>query len=113
MHNRIVCSYLEQDHVAAEETARRAIQVYPEHPSISRPYLWLAAALGQLRRFDEARAAMDAAIAASPSYFGYKTGSRAPYMRPDDHEHLLRGLRKAGWQGLKGDQDRSARKQIR
>jgi adenylate cyclase len=99
MHNRVVGCYFQQDYLAAEETARRTIRAYPEHPSISRPYLWLAAALGQLGRTAEAHTAMDAAIAASPSYFKYKTDSRAPYMRPRDHEHLLDGLRKAGWQG--------------
>ena len=99
MHNRAIGFYFEQDYLAAEETARRTIRAYPEHPSISRLYLWLAAALGQLGRTAEARTTMDAAIAASPSYFKYKTDSRAPYMRPRDHEHLLDGLRKAGWRG--------------
>ena len=74
--------------LTAEDAARRAFRAYPEHPSISRPYLWLAAALGQQGRADEARSALNAAVAASPSYLKYKTGSRALYMRLDDHEHL-------------------------
>jgi adenylate cyclase len=99
MHNRIVGAYLDRDYGAAEEAARRAIRAYPEHPSIARPYLWLAAALGQMLQPDQARSALDAAITASRSYFDYKTGSRARYVRPEDHEHLLQGLRRAGWQG--------------
>ena len=98
MHNRILGYYFDRDYCTAEDAARRAIRAYPEHPSISRPYLWLAAALGQQGRADEARSALNAAVAASPSYLKYKTGSRAPYMRLDHHEHMLSGLRKAGWQ---------------
>jgi adenylate cyclase len=94
MHNRAVSYYLERDYAAAEGMTRRAITTYPEHP---RPYLWRAAALGQLERADEAHSALDTAIATSPGYLEYKTNSRAPYMRPEDHEHLLEGLRKAGW----------------
>jgi adenylate cyclase len=25
--------------------------------------------------------------------------TRVPWMRPEDHAHMLEGLRKAGWQG--------------
>jgi hypothetical protein len=25
--------------------------------------------------------------------------NRVPWMRPEDHAHMLEGLRKAGWQG--------------
>ncbi len=90
------CGYVERDYRSAEATARRAIRIWPEFP---RPYLVHAAALGQLGRADEARAALDAAIAASPTHFGYRTSSRPPYIHPEIHEHLLDGLRKAGWRG--------------
>jgi adenylate cyclase len=97
MMHRLIGSYLEGDYVASEAMARRTIRTYPQLP---RPYAWLAATLGQLGRADEARTALDKAIAASPSYFGFITRSRPPYYhRVEDHEHLLDGLRKAGWQG--------------
>jgi adenylate cyclase len=96
MYNRAVGYYFERDYLAAEATTRRAVRAYPDHP---RSYLLLAAALGQLGRANEARTALDAAIAASPSYVKFKTDSRAPYYRPEDYEHMLDGLRKAGWQG--------------
>ena len=96
MYNRAVGCYLERDYFAAEATTRRAVRAYPDHP---RSYLLLAATLGQLSRVDEARRVLDAAIAVSPSYVKSKTASRAPYMRPEDHDHVLDGLRKAGWQG--------------
>jgi adenylate cyclase len=96
MYNRAFGCYLERDYLSAEATTRRTIRAYPDHP---RPYLLLAAALGQLGRADDASAALDAAIAASPSYVKFTTESRPPFMRPEDHEHLLDGLRKAGWSG--------------
>ena len=96
MHNRAVGLYFERDYLAVEVTARRTIRTYPDHP---RSFVWLTAALGQLGRTEEARAALHTAIKAAPWYFNYKTATRAAYMRPDDHAHLLDGLRKAGWQG--------------
>ena len=56
------CYYFERDYSAAEATARRLIRKYPE---CSRPRVTLAASLGQLGRVDEARAALEAAIATS------------------------------------------------
>jgi adenylate cyclase len=97
LHHLGLGHYFARDYVSAEATTRRAIRTFPDFP---RPYPVLAAALGQLGRSDEARIALDAAIAASPSYFQAATGSRRAYYRPEDHDHLLDGLRKAGWQGL-------------
>jgi TolB-like protein/Flp pilus assembly protein TadD len=91
-----MCGYLERDYISAEATGRRVIRAWPEFP---RPYLVYAAVLGQIGGSDEARAALDAAIAASPSYFKNHTSRCPPYFRPEDHEHLLDGLRKAGWRG--------------
>ena len=96
MHRRTMGCYFEGDYLGAEAMARRAIRAYP---GFSRPYLWLAAALGQLGRVVEARRALDAAIAVTPGYFKLNTGSRPPYFRPEDYGHLLDGLRKAGWEG--------------
>jgi adenylate cyclase len=90
------CAYFERDYIAAETLGRRVIRGWPEFP---RTYPWFAAVLGQLGRTGEARAALDAAIAVSPLYFKFITGHRPPYYRPEDHEHLLEGLRKAGWAG--------------
>lgn len=93
VHN-VYCCYLEGDYLAAETMARRAIRGSPELP---RPYPWLAAALGQLDHANEASKALDAAIAVSPSFFAFITGNRPPWFRIEDHDHLLDGLRKAGW----------------
>jgi adenylate cyclase len=66
-------------------------------------YLLLAEALGQLGRTAEAKEALEKAIAIAPERFdsfarGY-VRKRHPGLRPEDHAHMLEGLRKAGWQG--------------
>lgn len=64
-------------------------------------YRWLAAALGQLGRTDEAREALHTAMTTDPQVFDRFVRSRVPWHRPEDYEHMLDGLRKAGWQGLR------------
>ena len=96
MHQRAVGYYFERDFVEAEAMARRAIR---EFPGNARPHIVFAASLGQLGRTEEARTALEAAIVASPSLFRHTTDSRPSSYRPQDHEHLLDGLRKAGWTG--------------
>jgi adenylate cyclase len=95
MHNRGEGYYLARDYHAAEAATRQSISKYPDHP---RAYVWRPAVLGQLGHHD-APAALETAIAVASGYFRYKTSHRAPYMRPEDHDHFLEGLRKAGWQG--------------
>jgi adenylate cyclase len=94
--NQIAISYyFEQNYVGAAEAARQAIRRYPNYPM---PYRWLAAALGQLGRTEEAHAALDEAIKVSPSLFDIYVRSQPPWFRSEDHEQMLDGLRKAGWQ---------------
>jgi adenylate cyclase len=76
--------------------AKRAIRSYPAYPL---PYRWLSAALGQLGRFEEAKQALQNAIAIMPASFEMYVRQRVPWMRPEDHAHMLDGLRKAGWEG--------------
>jgi adenylate cyclase len=56
----------------------------------------LAAALGQLERIDEAKQALEKAIASAPAAFQFYVCKRPPWMLPEDHAHMLDGLRKAG-----------------
>jgi adenylate cyclase len=88
--------YSERDYVSAEATASQTIRAYPDFP---RPYLYLAASLGQLGREKEAHRALDEAMSAAPAVFDFLTRGRPPWHHPEDYEHLLEGLRKAGWQG--------------
>ena len=75
------------------EAANRTIRLVPHYPN---PYRWLAAALGQLGRTDEAREALQKAIAAAPAVFEMYVRQRPPWFRPEDYAHMLEGLHKAG-----------------
>jgi adenylate cyclase len=86
--------YFFRDYAGAAEVAKRAIRSYPDFPN---PYRWLAAALGQLGRIAEAKEALEQAIAIVPGAFERNVRDRPPWMRPEDHVHMLEGLRKAGW----------------
>ena len=88
--------YLSREYVAAVETAKQAIRSYPD---FANPYRWLAAALGQLGRIEEAKEALEKAIALSPALWERNVRNRVPWVRPEDHAHMLEGLRKAGWEG--------------
>jgi adenylate cyclase len=87
--------YFCRNYEASVEAAERAIRSFPSFPS---PYRWLAAALGELGRTAEAEAALEKAIAASPDQFDFQVRERPPWFRPEEHAHMLDGLRKAGWE---------------
>jgi len=92
----VLSYYYEHDYIAAAEAARSAIA---RHPGSLPPYRWLAASLGRLGYRQEAEIALKKAIEVSPQMFEQYVCSRPVYYRPEDHEHMLEGLRKAGWQG--------------
>ena len=85
--------YFSGEYVGAVDSARQAIQ---SHPGFAPPYRWLAAALGQTGPAEEAGAALNRAIAVAPASFDTYVRNRVPWMRPEDHAHMLEGLRKAG-----------------
>ena len=85
--------YFSRQYDAAIEAAKNVIHLYPEYPL---PYRWLAAALGQLGQTAEARQALNKAIAVAPAVFDLYVRNRVPWHRPEDHIHMLEGLRKAG-----------------
>ncbi|MGC1412217.1 MAG: winged helix-turn-helix domain-containing protein [Acetobacteraceae bacterium] len=91
-----VSYYFEHDYPQAAEWARRAVSRYPESPLA---YKWMAAALGQLGRIDEAAEMLQRTINLSPSSFDLYVRNCPPWVRPEDHQHMLDGLRKSGWQG--------------
>jgi adenylate cyclase len=93
----IACGlYFARDYEAVIEAAKRLIRSYPDFPMI---YRWPAAALGQLSRTVEAKEWLDMAISLAPAAFDMYVRKRVPWFRPEDHAHLLDGLRKAGWKG--------------
>jgi adenylate cyclase len=88
--------YFCRDYEATVEAAKRAIRSFPDFPS---PYRWLAAALGALGRTAEAKEALEKAITVSPTSFDFQVRRRPAWFRPEEHAHMLDGLRKAGWEG--------------
>jgi adenylate cyclase len=88
--------YLSGQYEAAIDTARQSIRQYPNFPL---PYRWLAAALGQVGRAEEAIRELHKAIAVAPSSFNMYVRDRVPWMRAEDYAHMVEGLRKAGWEG--------------
>jgi adenylate cyclase len=90
-----VGDYFLREYAAAVEAATRTTRRYPDYPNT---YRWLAAALGQLGRIDEARQALGKIIELAPASFDLSVRVRAPWYGPQDYAHLLEGLRKAGCQ---------------
>jgi tetratricopeptide (TPR) repeat protein len=78
------------------KTAKQAITSNPDYPL---PYRLIAAALGQVGRILEASRALEKAVAIAPDVFNTYVHKRVPSLRPEDHAHMLDGLRKAGWRG--------------
>ncbi len=88
--------YFERDYPNALEALRRTISRYSEVPQAHR---YLAATLGQLGHLEEARDALQQAMSISPASFDSYVSARPPWFRSADYDHMLEGLRKAGWQG--------------
>jgi adenylate cyclase len=88
--------YLDGDY---DKTVAVAKAMISDRPDVASSYRWMAAALGQLGRSDEARDALRNAIAIAPASFDLHVRSRVPWMRQIDYDHLLDGIRKAGWCG--------------
>jgi adenylate cyclase len=94
--NLAISFYLYREYDGAIEAANRVIRAHPDYPQT---YHWLAAALGQTGRTAEAKEALEKAIAVGPAVFDVFVRRRVPWHRPEDHAHMLEGLRKAGWEG--------------
>src|SRR5262249_27998757 len=88
--------YFLRDYNASLEAAREFERAYPDNPWTDR---WLAAALGQLGRRAEARQSLERAVAVGSQSFERFVRDRVPWIRAEDYEHMLDGLRKAGWSG--------------
>jgi adenylate cyclase len=87
--------YYLREYDTAVHAAKAAIQSYPDHHLASR---WLVAALAQADQLAEAQQVLRNAIDANREVFEMYVRQRAPWQRSEDYEHMLDGLRKAGWQ---------------
>src|ERR1700720_437541 len=86
LHQVAIGLYFCRDYEAAIEAAKLTIRAYPEYPNT---YRWLAAALGQTGRIEEAKEALEKAIALAPAAFDIYVRRRVPWHRPQDHAHML------------------------
>lgn len=92
----IACGlYFCGEYEASIESTKRLIRSYPDFAMV---YRWSAAALAQLGRTAEAKEELEKAISRAPGVFNMYVRNRAPWFRPEDHAHLVEGLRKAGWE---------------
>ena len=95
--NRVALGlYFARDYEGAVEAAKRTIHSYPGYMLA---YRWLAAALGQLGRSEEAKEVLEKAIATAPAQFDMYVRNHVPWKRPEDYAHMIEGLRRAGWEG--------------
>jgi adenylate cyclase len=94
LHHIAISFYLDREYASAEIACRKGIRAHPDFP---RTYPYLAATLGQLGRQQEACEAMQKTLSVAPVYLNFLTSDRPPWYRPGDHDHLIDGLRKAGW----------------
>ena len=95
-HELALCQYTARDYAAAAESAMNAIALKPD-------YLYahwhLAGSCAQLGQTERARAALGEILRVNPNFDRAFVESVAPYRNPADLEHLMEGLRKAGWDG--------------
>jgi len=80
MNQVAIAQYYSGYYDAAVEAAREVIRSYPDYPLA---YRWLAAALGQLGRTEEARQALERAVTVAPASFDIYVRNRVPWMRSE------------------------------
>jgi len=85
--------YLSRQYEAAAMAAAQAIRSYPDYPL---PYHWLAASLGQLGQVEQGKEVLEKIMATGSLAFDVWVRQRAPWVRAEDHAHMIEGLRKAG-----------------
>jgi adenylate cyclase len=90
----VISYYYDRAYKQAVMAAQVGIARYPAYPLTHR---WLAAALAQLGQRHEARDALRQAQAVSRQSFQGYVRKRPSWIGPENNEHMLDGLRKAGW----------------
>jgi len=90
LHHIALSHYLDGNYEVAAEASRDAIRRNPSHAPI---YRWLLASLGQLGR----RSECEVLLKIAPAGYDYYARHRPPWFGLKDFQHMLEGLRKAGW----------------
>jgi Flp pilus assembly protein TadD len=89
----VAAEFYSGDDEAAVRSAERMIRFRPDKPF---PYRFRAAALGHLGRIDDAKVALQEAMAFSKDFQVY-VRTRPAWQRREDHARFVEGLRKAGF----------------
>jgi TolB-like protein len=96
-HHLLMATYLMRDYVSAVEAGLRVLDA---HPAASLAYRWIAAALAQMGRIDEARAVLRRAVAVvAPLPIEDFLRERGAWFTDAFYVHLQEGLCLAGWTG--------------
>ena len=85
-----ISHYLDGDFELSAETSRQVLRQYPD---LAAAYRFLLASLGQLGK----QAECDALMKIAPTGYDHYARHRPPWFSPKDHDHMLEGMRKAGW----------------
>jgi adenylate cyclase len=97
LHHLTMIGYLQCDYEASAQAGLRCLDA---KPASVMPHRWLAAALGQLGRRTEAADVMRRATEmVAPRSFEEYARESGPWMAREQSDHLLEGLRRAGWPG--------------
>jgi adenylate cyclase len=96
-HHLLMATYLLRDYASAVEAGLRVLDA---HPAASLAYRWIAAALAQLGRIDEAQAVLRRVVAVvAPLPIEDFLRERGPWFTDAFYAHLQEGLCMAGWTG--------------
>jgi len=88
-----VCHYMLKQYEAAIEAGEQAVSRDPEHYE---PHMFLASALAQLEKVDEARRHAQEIMRLNPSFSLRHYAESLPFKNKTDLDHRIAGLRKAG-----------------
>lgn len=91
-----ICQYALREYSASVVTAAKIVALKPD-------YLFghwhTAIACAQLGHMDQARRAFEEVVRINPNFDRAFVESVAPFQNPDELEHQIDGLKKAGWDG--------------
>jgi len=86
--------YLNREYAAAAAHLRSLVLRFPRYSAANR---WLVLALGKLGETVEARITMERLAEIAPNSLALAAAARPAWCRQEDHDHILEGLRAAGW----------------
>ena len=96
LHGLAFCQYSAHDYAAAADTAMKLVALKPDNVY---GRWFVASSCAQLGQMERAYEAFREVLRTQPNFDMAFVKAVAPYKDPTDLEHLIEGLRKAGWEG--------------